>query len=87
MLSVKYKIQRKETAICCPVYMLYFLKGGASYITNHIYRFIYTRTHTHATDKIVLKVQHIISYGDGKGDVGYVHCALTPPLKGRRSVL
>lgn len=86
MLSVKYKIQRKETAICCPVYMLYFLKG-ASYITNHIYRFIYTRTHTHATDKIVLKVQHIISYGDGKGDVGYVHCALTPPLKGRRSVL
>lgn len=52
-----------------------FLKGGASYITNHIYIYIYTHTHpythsrTHTPQiKYFFKRYNIFSHmGDGKG--------------------
>lgn len=69
-----------------------FLKGGASYITNHIYIYIYT--HTHATDKIFFLLKgttYYLLWGMVKGsrpngDMGYVHCALTPPLRNPGSI-
>lgn len=64
--------------------MLYFLKGGASYITNHIYIYIHTHTHAHtrahthtyihtyihATDKIFLKDTTYLVWGWVKGSDG-----------------
>lgn len=47
-VSIKYKGKKKQQYVF-PV-TLYFLKGGASYITH-----THAHTLTHTTDKIVLK--------------------------------
>lgn len=93
MLSVSIKYKGKKQQYVFPVYMLYFSeRRSIIYNKLYIYReifislYIYIYTHIHATDKIFLKdTTYYLIWGMVKGfgpigDMGYVHCALTPPL-------